>query len=237
MTCSFAHDDAAYVLGALSPADRLAFEHHLDGCEDCARSVRELAGLPGLLGRVDASLVEHPPTDAPLPDSLLPALTQAVRRRGRRRTLTAAGAAAAVAAAVATAVVLPLATSSRDEQDGAGPASPGASASPSAPAVEMDPIGEVPVRASVTLEEVTWGTRVGLLCTYDPELVSYELPPEVDYLLIVRTRDGRTERVGSWRSLGGKTMRLTAGTAADPEEIASVQVRTIDGRVVLELAA
>jgi sugar phosphate isomerase/epimerase len=41
--------DAAYVLGALSPQDSAAFEAHLGHCERCARSVRELTGLPGLL--------------------------------------------------------------------------------------------------------------------------------------------------------------------------------------------
>lgn len=237
MTCPSSHDDAAYVLGALSPADRLAFERHLDTCEDCARAVRELAGLPGLLGRVDASLLEQLPTASPVPASLLPALSREVRRRGRRRTFAAAGAAAAAAAVVATSVVLPLATSPGD-QESAAPSSPSATASPSGAAPEeMQPVGEVPVRASVTLEQVAWGTRLGLLCTYDPDLVEYELPPEVDYLLFVRTRDGRTERVGSWRSKGGTTMRLTAATAANTDEIASVQVRTPDGRTVLELAA
>ena len=51
MSCEFAHDDGAYVLGALSPAERLAFERHLAAAPSApARS--ELAGLPGLLGRV-----------------------------------------------------------------------------------------------------------------------------------------------------------------------------------------
>ena len=49
--CAFTHDDAAYVLGALSPAERLEFERHLAGCDDCSRSVRSLAGMPGLLDR------------------------------------------------------------------------------------------------------------------------------------------------------------------------------------------
>jgi hypothetical protein len=31
----FEHDDAAYVLGALSPAERAAFEEHLQSCADC----------------------------------------------------------------------------------------------------------------------------------------------------------------------------------------------------------
>lgn len=233
MSCPFAHDDAAYVLGALSPVERLDFERHLAGCDDCTRAVRELAGLPGLLGRVEVSVLKHPPVDEPVPDTLLPTLSREVRRARRRRTLAAAGLAAAVAAVIAPVVV---------SQVGDGDAStrdvPGASSSPSGVVAEtMDPVGDVPVRASLTFEQVTWGTRLGLTCTYDPDSVEYQLPPAIDYTLFVRTRDGRTEQVGSWRSVGGRTMRLSATTAANREDIASVEVRTSDGLVVLKLAA
>lgn len=233
MSCPFAHDDAAYVLGALSPVERLDFERHLGGCDDCTRAVRELAGLPGLLGRVEASVLKHPPVDEPVPDTLLPTLSREVRRARRRRTLAAAGLAAAVAAVIAPVVV---------SQVGDGDAStrdvPGASSSPSGVVAEtMDPVGDVPVRGSLTFEQVTWGTRLGLTCTYDPDSVEYQLPPAIDYTLFVRTRDGRTEQVGSWRSVGGRTMRLSATTAANREDIASVEVRTSDGLVVLKLAA
>ena len=98
MSCPFAHDDAAYVLGALSPVERLDFERHLGGCDDCTRAVRELAGLPGLLRRVEASVQEHPPVDEPVPDTLLPTWSHEVRRARRRRTCAAAGSAAVVAA-------------------------------------------------------------------------------------------------------------------------------------------
>lgn len=233
MSCPFAHDDAAYVLGALSPVERLDFERHLRGCDDCTRAVRELAGLPGLLRRVEASVVEHPPVDEPVPDTLLPRLSREVRRARRRRTRAAAGLAAAVAAVIVSVVV-----SQVGDGDASTPDVPGASSSPSGVVAEtMDPVGDVPVRGSVTLEQVTWGTRLGLTCTYDPDSVGYQLPPTVGYTLFVRTRDGRTEQVGSWRSVGGMTMQLSAATAASREDIASVEVRAPDGRVVLRLAA
>ena len=231
MTCRFAHDDAAYVLGALSPAGRLELERHMAGCADCARAVGELAGLPGLLGRVDTSLLEHPPVADPVPDTLLPALFGVVRRR-RRRALATAG----LAAAGLTAATVALLGLQSEGTDGTGPTAPGPSASASeVPTVAMDPVGEVPLRARVSLEQVTWGTRLGLVCSYDPASVEYDLPSEVDYTLFVRTRDGRAERVGSWRSVGGLEMRLSAATAVDREEIESVEVRTPEGRVVLEL--
>ena len=48
----FAQWDAAYVLGALSPADRREYEEHLASCPACQGAVSELAGIPGLLGQV-----------------------------------------------------------------------------------------------------------------------------------------------------------------------------------------
>jgi hypothetical protein len=100
----------------------------------------------------------------------------------------------------------------------------------------MRPVGDVPVEAAVSLEEVAWGTRLGLSCTYDADWVGADLPDEVDYVLFVRTRSGRLEQVGSWRSVSGQPMELTAGTATTKADLASVQVRTTDGRVVLRLA-
>ena len=101
----------------------------------------------------------------------------------------------------------------------------------------MDPVGDVPVRASLALEQVTWGTRLGLTCTYEPDTVDDELPWEVDYTLFVRTRDGRTEQVGSWRSVGARRCGSRQGLPRAARTIASVEVRTPDGRVVLKLAA
>lgn len=232
MTCQFAHDDGAYVLGALSPSDRLAFKQHLTGCAECTRSVAALAGLPGLLGRVDAAVLEEPQDEEP-PATLLPSLLNAVRRNRRRRTLLAAG----LAAAAALVVVVPVGL--WQLADDAGPVSEptaGVSEEP-VPGLRMEPVGEVPVQATVSLEEVTWGTRLGLTCTYDPDTVSFDLPPEVDYDLVVRTREGRTEHVGSWRSVAGREMHIMAATARTPAELASVEVRTTDGRVVLRLSS
>ena len=236
MTCPHAHEDGSYVLGALSPGERLEFEQHLDGCAECTRSVRELAGLPGLLGRVDAHLLEQPPVAEPLPATLLPTLSAAVRRGRRRRVLTVAGLGTA-AALVAVVTITQVA-----DDDGRAPTAGSSTSASPAPSPEpvaartMSPVGDVPVQAQVSLEGVTWGTRLGLVCTYEPESVGYELPASVDYTLFVRTRDGRAEQVGSWRSVGGRTMHLTGGTAATPDDIESVEVRAPGGRVVLRLA-
>ena len=45
-----------YVLGATSAPDRHAFERHLGACADCQHELIAVAGLPGLLARVNPSL-------------------------------------------------------------------------------------------------------------------------------------------------------------------------------------
>lgn len=236
MSCDFAHQDGAYVLGALSPAERLGFEQHLAGCSDCARAVRELAGLPGLLARVDPALLESPHVEVPIPDTLLPALVDEVRRRQRRRLVITAGVAAAAAVVLA---VVPLAISGAlrgDRTPSAG--QPPAASTPSPPAGQaMVPIGDVPVQASMTLEQVPWGTRLDLTCTYVPGPDRDHLPPVVTYVLFVRKGDGSIEQVGTWRSLEGQTMHLTAATSASRQDIASVEIRTTNGQAVLRLTA
>ncbi len=132
VSCPFAQDAAAYVIGALSPAERLEFEKHLGGCDDCTRAIRELAGIPGLLGRVEPGVLEHPVVDGPVPDTLLPTLSRRVRGARRRRALIAAGVAAA-----AVAVLVPVAVSQVGAGDGSRPDTPGASTEP--PAVAASP--------------------------------------------------------------------------------------------------
>jgi hypothetical protein len=233
VTCPFTQDAAAYVLGALSPAERLEFERHLDGCYRCTEALGELAGLPGLLSRVDASVLESPPAAEPVPASVLPALSRQVRRARRRRTVAAAGLAGAVVAVIAP-LILWLVGDGRGEV----PPEPGSSStSPVAEARDMEPVGDVPLRASITLEKVAWGTRLGVTCTYDPDWGEYRPPAAVRYTLVVRTRDGSAEEVGSWRSEGGRKTRLSAATAEALADIESVEVRAPDGRVVLRLGA
>ena len=231
MNCPFTKDAAAYVLGSLSPAERLDFERQLPGCEECTRAVRELAGIPGLLGRVEADVLEPPPVDRPVPDTLLPALSREVRNARRRRAAVVAAAAAA-----AVAVLVPVSVSLLGDDNGARPevAAP-TSTGPTVKPHDMYPIGQVPVQASLTMESVTWGTRLGLTCRYDRDSTGQNLPPEMHYTVVVRTRDGYTEEVGSWRSVSGKTMEIMTATSTPRDNIYAVQVRAPNGRPVLEI--
>ncbi len=239
MTCSYATWDGSYVLGALSPADREQFERHLAGCASCAEAVRDLAGLPGLLSRVDEQAVAAPPE--PAPDTLLPRLVREVRRERRRRTRLATGlAAAAVGVVVAGAATVGVLTG-QDTTDappsanGTPPAaSPSGAASPGSDTQAMQPVGGAPVEGWVTMETVPWGTRITLLCTYAPAPGGYGDEP-AGYALVVRTRDGVEREVATWNAVPGRAMQLAAATSSGRADIASVEVRTGDGRPVLRL--
>jgi hypothetical protein len=221
--CEFAMDDAAYVLGSLSPAERKEFEAHLPGCEGCSLAVRNLAGLPGLLGRLDADIFDGPEI-APVPDTLLPRLSRAVRRQQHRRTWLTAGVAAAAAAAISIGGVVAL--------DHPGNGAP----------VAVAPVGRTmthvgtpdPMSANVALTSLAWGTRLDLTCSYPMPSWSPRYGSG-SYALVVHTTDGRSQRVATWRGLPGKTMHLTAATAAPTSDISSVSVVHLGGAAVLNV--
>ena len=233
MSCDFAHHDGSYVLGALTPTERQEFELHLAQCSRCARSVQELAGLPGLLARVDRSVLDLPLVEDQVPHTPLSTLVREHRRTGRRRRLLAAGLSAAAAVTVA---VASLGVSG--SLPGQSAAQPSSTSRVVAGGRAMVPVGHawVPARVHLGLQSRQWGTQLDVACAYTPRPGRYGTPRPAVYTLVVHTRDGRTEQVASWRSLPGSTMRLAASTATSRKDIASVEVHTADGRPVLRLA-
>ncbi|PXY19200.1 anti-sigma factor family protein [Prauserella muralis] len=205
----FATFDAAYVLGSLSPEDRAAFEQHLRHCDACARSVRELAGLPGLLAQVDDRHQLDPP---PPPPELLPRLLARVRAL-RRRRLVAGVAAVVVAVAACVAVVLAVVLPPEDGVRGGS---------------AMTPLGAYPVSASVNLTEAAWGTRVDMSC-------SYEGGRGGDYVLVAVRRDGTEEQLASWQAVPRNTAELSIGTPLRTAEIDALEIRVPGGPVLLRL--
>jgi hypothetical protein len=228
VSCSFATWDGAYVLGSLSTSDRREFESHLAGCDTCSRAVRDLAGMPGLLGRLEPEIFDEGDPE-PVPDTLLPRLIDAMHRGQRRRTWLTAGlaAAAAVVVTVGGALVLEHAESGAPE---AVPPSSSATSAPPATTVVLKPVGAETMTASVALTTVGWGTRLDLTCTYAAAHADQE---NVSYALVVHTTDGRTQRVGTWNGLPGRTMQLTAATATPEDDISSVEVTWLDGSPVV----
>jgi hypothetical protein len=231
--CPLTHSDAAYVLGALSPTERLEFERHLPGCSVCRRSVAQLAGLPGLLARVPVEQVEAPLPFEPLPETVLPALVAAVRREQRRKTvLITLGSAAAVA--VVTLGVTAL-QATRDD-DAPPPSATSTSTSPTvAPARPMEVVVDYGVSADVSLTPVTWGTKVSIICRYSEHEGDYGSSRAYRYNLVAFTRSGKVEGVGSWKAKPGTTYVGSAETAVKLEQITRLEVQSAHGETILRL--
>lgn len=223
--CPYETWDGSYVLGSLSPAERREFEAHLDGCEQCSRAVRDLAGLPGLLARIGPEVFEETEPE-PVPETLLPRLSRAVRRRQQRRTWLTAGVAAAAAVAVTAGGVLALDNNNSGRQVADNP--PSSATTSLAPPVEHPLINHSgdSMIASVALTKVAWGTRLDLTCSYPTSATTYE---GGSYALVVHTKNGHTERVASWNGLPGRTMSVSGATAARQKNITSVEVTRTDG--------
>lgn len=219
MTCEFAHHDGVYVLGAMAAGERAEYERHLSGCDDCSRALRDLAGIPGLLARVDGDVVEQLGRTEPVPPTLLPSMVAEARRsRGRRRLLRVSVAAAA--AVLLAFAALGIGTTLGDDE----PAPPEL-----AVAQRMDGLG-TGSSGWVSLTARPWGTRIDLTCTYEGPVSG-----TATYVLVVRAADGHTEQVGTWQTAPSKEVALTMAASLAPEDIASVEVQTASGYSVLRV--
>ena len=233
------NSDAAYVLGALSPGDRRAFEDHLRGCAECQVSVQRLAGLPGLLALTSAEAVEG--DGQPIPDTLLPGLITRVQAERRRRNWVVGG---ALAAAVAAVLVLVGAMVVRSPDNTAGGSQPEAtvSTSPSGtpPSVtssgavidettQMKPVGSPgPMSASLQLADKKWGTAITVVCQYDQQSDASWV-----YDLAVIDIDGNLSPAGTWSAVPGVTARVATATSIPRDRIAVFEVRLPNGQAIL----
>ncbi|MGN6088581.1 MAG: anti-sigma factor family protein [Actinomycetales bacterium] len=243
--------DAAYVLGALPPADRAVFEAHLETCAVCRDAVGALAPLPGLLARVPGPTLEDDPTGAdasedaacenvdergwgdflpPLvpPSTLLPdLLAQVARVRRRRRLQRAALGLAAVLVSVLAGVL------------GSGLVTSRTSSAPST-AVAFAPTSSGPVSAQASVQPVAWGSRIEMSC----ELLSADgggasdwgedYQAGAEYVLEV-ARGTTVERVASWHALANRPALITAATSAGLAEISELRIADPQGHVLLRL--
>lgn len=206
MRDAYADWDAAYVLGALSSAERREYEDHVDECPRCAAALAELGMLPGLLRLVpdqDASAYLVAPEEATRVPAAAPP-----RRRIPARAL-ALVAAVLIVAGVGTAVVL-----GRD--------------APGERTVTLSAVTANPLQAAVSLTPESWGTEVAMTCTYAGEYGGRRA-----YALYVVDAAGHRQLVSRWQAGPGDTARTTGATDLAPAEIARVELRAGDGRLLL----
>ena len=244
---TFADWDASYVLGALSPSDRRAYERHLSGCDICRDAVADLAGMPGLLGvlsREEAEELLDDDSDE-LPATALSELAGAVRRsRLRRRAFTAAAAVVLLAGGAAFGGVL----LGRDgPQDPAAVPSASASISPSGSAgtdvrtVDLQPVGSVDLWAQLVVTPTAWGTKLQWSCHYPPK--PGQSPPaqaprgSVTYDLVLVGRDGARTVAGSWTWSGGETLGLDASSAVPINDVERVEITLVGKKTAIAAAS
>ena len=230
MRCEYEHDDGAYVLGALSPAERAAYERHLATCSFCREAVADIAVLPGLLGRLDAAefatlldpaLTTPPPERSRMPDLVTAAQT---RRRKERRRLRIRVLSTALAAAVVALIVGAGAVSWMGGRATQTPPTPG-------PIVAMTPIdSDIPVSADVSLTGTSGGTKVNLVCVYhrNPEYrKSYTVR------LVAYGPDNEADQMGSWVAAPGREFRMTGVTHFAPGSLSRLELVRDDGQALL----
>ncbi len=240
MSCPQRHSDGAYVLGALTPAERAEFEQHLARCSECAAAVGQLAPLPGLLGRVDpASLGQDAPDPARLP-RLLEAVTRLRRRQALRQRWRLAVAALSAALVATAGAAVWAGTAQLDQPLPVAVAPPTADAPPTteAPlttepppaAVEMRAVEVTsPVVARVSVDQSVAGTTVWMRCRY-PD-IGYKEPPRTFRLVAVGI-DGDVEQLASWRAGPGDQVELTGMTRLGAG-LARIELRGADDTTLL----
>jgi hypothetical protein len=211
-TDPFRYDDAAYVLGALDPDERAAFEEHLRTCAECRARVGEVDDMPALLADIgEAEMVVDP-----VPATLLPSLLRAAARQHRRQRLTV-GALTALAAACVIALVVALWPTS---------------GSHAPPRQDFVPVAQSsPVLASATLTAKTWGTAIDVHCHY----VSASVDHAFSYGLVVYDRHGTRHQVGDWRLPPDRDIDYQAGTSLLPQQISKIEITLPDGTPLLRL--
>jgi hypothetical protein len=226
MMCEHEHDDGAYVLGALSPAERAAYERHLATCSFCREAVADIAVLPGLLGRLtDADLAALLEPDRPRQRDRMPELVVAAktsrrqeRRRSRRETVAASLAAASLALVAGLGAVFWL--------DRGSPAPPEPPA-----AVAMQPVSaDIPVNAHINLTSTKWGTKVNMTCFYAKADSSGQAAA---FSLMAYGPDDVGEQVGSWTAAPGAEVTMSGMTRFAGNGLARLALIRSDGKTLL----
>jgi putative zinc finger protein len=227
MTDRFTFDAGPYVLGALPPEERHAFEEHLDSCAACQAEVREFAGLPGLLsrlpaGELPAALEGEPEPSSPV--SVLPSLLRAagVQRTSRRRRTLLAGVAAALVVAAGSAVVTDTIVHR---------SAPAAVLQDTA--LAFTPASPLPIAAAATITDVPGGTQIAMTCRYtgsvDGDAHEYRLR-------LIPKGGGKPQWLGSWPVWSTDTYKMTIFVPVARDRIGSLEVVTADGQPLSTLS-
>ena len=190
---------AAFVLGALGPDDRAAFETHLAGCEACLTDVADLAPVAGLLNRIEIDAETAPPRVAELATTAIREEWTAMQR-SRRRWQSATGVAAA---ALAIMFIVPALSGDDQDQGTSISLSPGSAAS-----------------GTVQVVPKTWGTAVQIQVT--------NLPESETYIAWAVGADGTWEQMATWGPTPSSSAKVDGASSIAAAELSQVVITTAD---------
>jgi anti-sigma factor RsiW len=224
-----------YVLGVLEPGERRAVEEHLASCPDCQLELADLAAMRAALGEVPPeAFLDGPPEGG---DLLLRRTLRAVRGQRsstdrRRYALVAAGVVALTAVALGAGVLIGNRAAPKVTAVGPTVSSAAPSALPSgtrsistknpATGAAMT-VAITPAAGWVRLHAKVEGVAAGQRCQ-----------------LVVVGRDGTRTLAGSWlvSAKGERDGTILDGTALiAPNDIASVEVQTVNGKQLVSVPA
>lgn len=236
----YAQWDAAYVLGALSPAERREFEEHKAHCASCQAAVSELAALPGLLAQIspadaamlslaDDTSVQH--ADTPVlsaaqaevieqgpPPSLLPKMIKKARMRRRRMVAAIAGIAAAVILVIGGLAIgtglLPLRPENPER-------------------VAFSPVVPSGITAVADVIPGKDGTQINVECVYAEVNDPRPGGSRETYSIFVVDRSGHAEEIKEWPATPNKQMRPSGTTPLTLSQIADLEIRETETDEVL----
>jgi hypothetical protein len=81
---------------------------------------------------------------------------------------------------------------------------------------------------------MAWGTRIDLTCSYRSQ-GNYPTAG-APYAMVVIDRHGDAQQVATWRALPDRPLTVMGASSQSRQDIASVEIRTMDGQTILRLS-
>lgn len=231
MTCTQTMTLGVYLLGALEPNERSAFEAHLAGCDVCRAELVRLAPLPGLLHQISPEdfadempdiapptapfavppLPPEPPSltvASPLPPVMEP-VVRAPDTPGRARRYRLIAAAAAVVVVLMVGAVFGWQAIRHEDPPAAQPGVTWSATEPS-----------TGVRADATLVDREWGTEI--------QAKIDGTPSGKKCYLIVYDHYGKSEVTGWWWTDHDPNEKIPASTSIRRSKIEKIVFKLED---------
>ena len=215
--------DAAYVLGALSLDERKEYEHHLTQCDYCLNAVAQIAGIPGILSKIDPQSVEalmDGTVEVPAPPSWdesifvqkLAKRAEQERRKSRIRQSIGLVAAAVISISVGVGAAGIFET----------PATSGTSAVAAGSNIRVTNLVPNIMTATFHVTSKAWGTKIDWNCKYVTGNSSRYGNHKYD--LVATDKAGQKTVIATWVATGSTALGMSTTTSLTISQLKSVAI-------------